>query len=288
MFLKRSMLAAALPLLLIGMLLAACGTTTTATTPPAATTAPTAAPAAVVMVASATVTGKSLTILTDAKGMTLYYFTPDSVTTATCTTTGDCLTHWPALLFTGTGTPTSATALTGTLSVVTSADGAQVQYQGHFLYTFAGDKAAGDTAGQGLGGKWFVATTDLSAITAATSASVSTATATVAGKSVTILTDAKGMTLYYFTPDTATTATCTTTGDCLTHWPAVLFTGTGTPSSAMSLPGALTVVTSADGAQVQYQGHFLYTFAGDKAAGDTTGQGLGGKWFVATTDLAAM
>ncbi len=171
MFLKRSMFAAVLPLLLLGMLLAACGnnTTTGATTAPAATTAPTATtvPAPpVVMTASATVAGKSVTILTDTKGMTLYYFTPDTTTTATCTTTGDCLTHWPAVLFTGTATPTSATALPGALSVVTSADGAQMQYQGHFLYTFAGDKAAGDTNGQGLGGKWFVATTDLALLKA--------------------------------------------------------------------------------------------------------------------------
>lgn len=286
MFLKRSMFAVTLPLLLVGMLLAACGgtTPTTATTGTTPTAAPAAAP--VVKTASATVAGKSETILTNANGMTLYYFTPDTTTTANCTSTGGCLTNWPALLFTGTGTPTAASTLPGTLSVVTSADGAQVQYQGHFLYTFAGDKAAGDTKGQGLVGKWFVATPTLAAIMDLSASSVSTATATVGGKSETILTNNKGMTLYIFTPDTTTTSACTAA--CATAWPPLLFTGTGTPDSAMSLSGALSAVTNANGAQIQYKGHFLYTFAKDTKPGDTTGQGLLGKWFVATPDLPQM
>ena len=164
MFLKRSIFTVLLPLLLVGMLLAACGTPSSTgngggTTP---TPTPTTAPAPpVVMTASATVNGKQVTILTDTHGMTLYYFTPDTATTAACGP-GQCVTNWPPLAFSGSGTPTSATSLPGTLSVVTSVNGAQVQYQGHFLYTFAGDKASGDTKGEGLaGGKWLVATTDL-------------------------------------------------------------------------------------------------------------------------------
>lgn len=291
MSLKRSMLAGLLPLLLVGMLLAACGgTTTTTNTSPTATTAPTAAPAAaVVMTASATVAGTSETILTDAKGMTLYYFTPDSTTTANCTATGGCLTNWPALLFTGTGTPTASGTLPGTLSAVAGANGTQVQYNGHFLYTFAGDKAAGDTKGQGLAGKWFVATPGLAAIMPAAQSTVLVATATVGGKSESILTNAQGMTLYIFTPDTTTAAACTSTGGCTTNWPPLAFSGSGTPDSDMALPSGLTVVTSANGAQVQYAGHFLYTFAGDKKAGDTNGQGLaGGKWQVATPSMPVM
>lgn len=288
MSLKRSMLAGLLPLLLVGMLLAACGgTTTTANTSPTATTAPTTAPAAaVVMTATATVGGTSETILTDAKGMTLYYFTPDTTSTAKCTTTGGCLKNWPALLFTGSGTPTASGTLPGTLSAVASANGTQVQYNGHFLYTFAGDKAAGDTKGQGLVGKWFVATPGLAAIMPAAQSTVLEATATVDGKSETILTNAQGMTLYYYKPDTTTTSACT--GGCATNWPPLTFSGSGTPDSDMALTGKLTVVTSANGAQVQYAGHFLYTFIGDKAAGDTTGQGKNGVWFVATPDLTAM
>jgi hypothetical protein len=39
------------------------------------------------------------------------------------------------------------------------------------------------------------------------------------------------------------------------------------------------------GDQVRYNDRPLYTFAGDKKPGDTTGQGIGGEWFVATPSL---
>lgn len=288
MFLKRSMLAALLPLLAVGMLLAACGGTTAATTgSPTATTAPTAAPAAaVVMTATATVGGKSETILTNAKGMTLYYFTPDTTTTSACTSTGGCATNWPPLLFTGSGTPAASGSLSGTLSAVSSANGSQVQYNGHFLYTFFKDAKPGDTNGQGVLGKWFVATPSVAEIMDSSQATVSVATATVGGKSEEVLVNSKGMTLYIFTPDTTTKSACT--GACATAWPPLTFSGSGTPASAMSLPGSLTSVTDANGAQVQYNGHFLYTFASDKKPGDTTGQGVLGKWFVATPSIAVM
>lgn len=51
------------------------------------------------------------------------------------------------------------------------------------------------------------------------------------------------------------------------------------------LPGALTVVQTANGAQVAYSGHLLYTYSGDDATGQANGQGIGGKWWVATVDL---
>lgn len=171
MFFKRTVLTLIIPLLLVGMLAAACGDATTNTgsasdTPTVApTTAPaptaTSAPTALINTATATVAGKSETILTNAKGFTLYYFTKDTPTTVACT--GGCATAWPPLLASGSGTPTSATTLPGTLSVVTGADGAQVEYQGHPLYTFASDTAAGQTSGEGVGGVWHVATSDLQA-----------------------------------------------------------------------------------------------------------------------------
>ena len=111
---------------------------------------------------------------------------------------------------------------------------------------------------------------------------IKTASATVNGKTVTILTDAQGMTLYYFTPDTKTTSACT--GGCASAWPPLLITGK--PGSATTLPGTLAVVTSANGNQAQYQGHFLYTYGGDSAPGQTNGEGISGKWFVATTNIA--
>lgn len=161
---------AAVLLLLVSLLAVACGnsgtgnssaptaTATTASAPTATSTA--ASSGAVVQTASATIGGKSVTILTDTKGMTLYYRTSD---TATSICSGACAKAWPPLLFSGSGTPSSSTTLPGTLSVVNNANGAQVAYQGHLLYTFVGDTASGQVNGQNKGGVWFAATTDLSA-----------------------------------------------------------------------------------------------------------------------------
>ncbi len=156
-YLKRSALFSIV--LLVMMIVAACGSTTsTGSTPAPAATTPSSS-SALLNTATATVKGQSTTILTDAKGLTLYYFTADSATKSACT--ASCSQTWPPLLMTGSGTPTSAATLPGTLSVVTTANGTQVEYDGHLLYNFAGDSAAGQTNGQGLFGKWFVATPKL-------------------------------------------------------------------------------------------------------------------------------
>ena len=115
-----------------------------------------------------------------------------------------------------------------------------------------------------------------------TSASIiKTTTATINGKTETILTNAEGMTLYYFTPDTKTTTACTS--GCTGTWPPLLASGSVTLTS--TAPGQLTTATTPNGTQIQYNGLFLYTYAGDSAAGQTNGQGIAGKWFVATTSL---
>ncbi len=119
--------------------------------------------------------------------------------------------------------------------------------------------------------------------TSTSSAVIQTATASVNGKSETILTDARGFTLYYFTLDTATKTVCT--ADCTSTWLPLLFPGTGKPTASTTLPGELEVYPNANGKQVIYNDHPLYTYHGDTAPGQMNGEGLGGKWFVATPDL---
>ena len=149
--------------------------------------------------------------------------------------------------------------------------------------------ACGSTTSTTTGGGSVTATTAPTITPTATSgatsssAMVKTVTATVKGKSETILTDAEGKTLYYFTSDTATKAACT--GTCVGVWPPLLSTGSGSPASSATLPGKLTVQTDANGNQVEYNGHLLYTYSGDTAAGQTNGEGLFGKWFVCTPAL---
>ena len=119
---------------------------------------------------------------------------------------------------------------------------------------------------------------------AGSSALIHTASMKVGDKTQTVLKNAKGLTLYYFTPDTATAIACS--GGCASTWPPLLATS-GSPSSSPALPGRLTVLDGANGKQVLYNGHPLYSYSKDGDAGDAYGQGVGGKWFVATPDLAA-
>lgn len=270
--------------MLIGMalvlLVSACGgTTSTGSTPSTPTVAQTLASASTfsVQTAQATVNGKTTTILTDAQGKTLYYFTPDTATKLACT--GGCAKAWPPLVFSGSNTPTSATSLPGTLSVLNGANGSQVEYGGYLLYTYSGDTAPGQMKGQGLFGKWYVATPDMASF------AVRIATAKVKGKSVSILATPKGLTLYYFTPDTAAKTACT--GVCAKAWPPLVFTGSGTPLDDASLSGSLKVLNGANGNQLEYNGHLLYTYTGDTLPSQATGEGLFGKWFIVTPSLAA-
>ena len=128
------------------------GSTSTPTTAASTSAGP------VVKVAMATVDGKKVKILTDSHGMTLYYFTPDTKTTSACGS--GCTGTWPPLL--SDAAQPAVTGLSGKLTTVKDDSGMQVQYNGHFLYTYAADTAAGQTNGQGVGGKWFVATDNLS------------------------------------------------------------------------------------------------------------------------------
>jgi predicted lipoprotein with Yx(FWY)xxD motif len=79
--------------------------------------------------------------------------------------------------------------------------------------------------------------------------------------------------------DKGTTSECY--GSCATAWPPLLATGPVTISGRFTVPGDLGTTTRTDGTrQVTYGGHPLYYFAGDTAAGQTKGQGIGGVWFI--------
>jgi len=106
--------------------------------------------------------------------------------------------------------------------------------------------------------------------TAAGVAVVATGSTTVAGKSETVLTNAKGFTLYYHSTDTPTSV-CS--GACAVAWPPLLLPS-GTAGSSASLPGTLGVETNANGRQVTYNGHPLYLWKNDASSGQATGEGI--------------
>jgi predicted lipoprotein with Yx(FWY)xxD motif len=95
-------------------------------------------------------------------------------------------------------------------------------------------------------------------------------TATIGG--VTVLTNAKGFTLYSFAPDTATKSACS--GACATAWPPQAATATA--------KSPYTTIKRSDGTtQLVFSGHPLYTFTGDTSPGTASGNGVnafGGLW----------
>jgi predicted lipoprotein with Yx(FWY)xxD motif len=130
--------------------------------------------------------------------------------------------------------------------------------------------------------------TALLLLAAAQASSLSHARTRAAGALVTvkttalgrILVDARGHTLYLFEKDHNGVRMCNSA--CTTYWPplnshAAPRAGKGVHQSLLSL------TRSRNGArQVTYAGHPLYTFVGDKHAGQTTGQGLdnfGAEWY---------
>lgn len=134
---------------------AASSAPTTAPASEAASMAPSAAAggAMTLTVATSATAGK---YLAGANGMTLYVFSPDTPNKSACS--GSCATNWPPLTVAAGGSAPTATGATGTLATFARDDGTtQISYNGKPLYYFINDKAAGDTNGQGVGGKWTVA-----------------------------------------------------------------------------------------------------------------------------------
>jgi predicted lipoprotein with Yx(FWY)xxD motif len=130
--------------------------------------------------------------------------------------------------------------------------------------------------------------TALLLLAAAQASSVSHSRTRAAGALVTlrttalgrILVDGRGHTLYLFEKDRNGVSMCNSA--CATYWPPL--TSHGTPRAGKGVhQSLLRLARSRNGMrQVTYAGHPLYTFVGDKHAGQTTGQGLdnfGAEWY---------
>lgn len=96
------------------------------------------------------------------------------------------------------------------------------------------------------------------------------------------LTGENGKTLYIFTKDTGGVSACS--GACAVKWPPLILAAGDTIKGGDGVTGTLATIKRDDGSmQVTYQGAPLYYFAPDTKAGDVSGQGVGGVWFVAAT-----
>lgn len=161
-----------LPAIAASLLIAACGSssssnkTSSAASKEAAPTTPNGS-GAVVKTASSSSLG---TILVNSQGMTLYHLSGEQNGKFICTSSA-CIGVWHPLTVSSGSTPSGQVSSLGTMR---RPDGTmQVTYKGTPLYTFAQDRQAGETNGQGIKdvGTW-------SAVVAAGSSSASSSSST--------------------------------------------------------------------------------------------------------------
>jgi predicted lipoprotein with Yx(FWY)xxD motif len=97
----------------------------------------------------------------------------------------------------------------------------------------------------------------------------------------TILTTGSGLTLYTFDTDHNGQSTCH--GSCAAAWPPLTVPAGTTPTGGPGVTGVVGSSEQSNGTfQVTYNGSPLYTFVGDSAPGQVTGNGVAG-FSVATT-----
>jgi predicted lipoprotein with Yx(FWY)xxD motif len=100
----------------------------------------------------------------------------------------------------------------------------------------------------------------------------------------TVLTNAKGHTLYWFAPDTPTMSKCY--GDCAAYWPPV----TGSAAEGSGIAGKFGTIKRTDGSsQITYNSHPLYTYIADSGPGQANGNNInlnGGVWHEVTVSGA--
>jgi predicted lipoprotein with Yx(FWY)xxD motif len=94
-----------------------------------------------------------------------------------------------------------------------------------------------------------------------------------------VLASGSGLTLYYFSADKPGSGTSVCTGGCAAAWPP-LAAPVKAPAG-VRLPGPLGMITRSGGVrQVTLNGLPVYTYVGDKAPGQVTGDGKEGAWHV--------
>lgn len=168
----------------LALAVSACGSSSSSSaasgsTPAAAGSSPAASASAA---SSTTLTARTIgsqQVVTNSAGLTVYWFVPDTSTTSKCT--GSCATYWPPVK----GPATAGSGVTGTLATITRSDGTvQATYDGHPLYTYAGDTAPGQAKGNGLnasGGLWYEMTVSGATPAAGAGASPSATTSSKGG-----------------------------------------------------------------------------------------------------------
>lgn len=201
--------------------------------------------------------------LTDAKGMTLYYYTKDQGGTSECN--GNCLKAWPAFYAGDGAMPAGLDA--ADFGTLTRADGSmQSTYKGWPLYYWVKDTKPGDMTGEGVGKVWYVLKVPAYTVMIATDKTLGN-----------YLVDGLGRSLYWFTKDQP--GAVAGMGGANPRWPAFAPDAFVVPSALNSADFGL--ITRGDGTrQATYKGYPLYYFVGDSMRGEVKGQDLGKAWYL--------
>jgi predicted lipoprotein with Yx(FWY)xxD motif len=142
----------------------------------------------------------------------------------------------------------------------------------------ASSSSSSSSPGAPSGGSSTSSSSSSSATSTTAKAAGTLAVATNAKLAKPVIVDSAGKTVYMYKPDGASTTSQVPAG-IRSSWPAV--PATDAPTAGTGLDAAkIGSAPQPDGTkQVTYNGHLLYTFVGDAAPGDASGQGLGGVWF---------
>ena len=126
---------------------------TTATTAATNTSAPAQPMGTTLSVADNASLGKK--IIVDAAGKTVYMYVPDG-SSKTTKVPANIKANWPPVRPPGGPQTVSSELDNAHLQTEMQVDGSQqLSYNGHLLYYFAGDAAAGDAKGNGIGSIWY-------------------------------------------------------------------------------------------------------------------------------------
>jgi predicted lipoprotein with Yx(FWY)xxD motif len=165
---------------------------------------------------------------------------------------------------------TFAAAFAVTVAACSSSSSSKVATSGAASSpTAAPTSAAPSSSGSGSGGYSYGSGSG----SASTAAPATTAAPSSGGAQIALsgghLVAPDGKTVYFLDTESGTTSSCT--GGCAAVWPGVA-SASGAPAGGAGVDA--TKLSTANGQvpnQVVYNGHLLYEFAGDKAAGDTNG-----------------
>ncbi|MFD2788388.1 hypothetical protein KCTC52924_01389 [Arenibacter antarcticus] len=100
-----------------------------------------------------------------------------------------------------------------------------------------------------------------------------------------ILTDSKGVSLYFFSLDTKDNSQCL--DGCLNVWP-VFYSEKITVDAGLELTDFKTIDRTDGSKQTTYKGWPLYYYSGDNAAGNTNGDAFNNVWYIAKPDYSLM